>query len=367
MRQKGWILSMNKRHYIIPIFVAHRGCPHDCVFCNQKKITGQGGDCTGADVRAKIREYLATIPRENTTIEAAFYGGSFTAIPMEQQIELLSAVQPYIEEGSIRNIRISTRPDCIDPKVLEVLAEYKVQIVELGVQSMDPEVLQRSNRGHSTQDVVDAVKMLKKKGFTIGVQVMVGLPGDTEQKSLDTVRQLIQLQPDIARIYPALVIRNTYMEQMYRAGNYAPWTLEAAVEICKKQLALFQQNQIEVIRIGLQPTENILEGRDVVAGPFHPSVRQLVLSSIYKDLMEQELGEEHPKELLLVVHPQDVSDLLGQKRCNISFLKNVKKIDKIHIRQDERQEKQKILMKYDENTRKLSIKDFYKTPQIGRI
>lgn len=367
MQLKSWGLPMNKRHYIIPIFVSHRGCPHDCVFCNQKKITGQGGDCTGADVRAKIQEYLGTIPRENTTIEAAFYGGSFTAIPLEQQIELLSAVQPYIQEGSIHNIRISTRPDCIDPEVLAVLKEYKVQIVELGVQSMDLAVLQLSNRGHSAQDVVDAVKMLKNAGFTVGVQVMVGLPGDTEQKSLDTVRRLIQLQPDIARIYPALVIRNTYMEQIYYEGSYTPLTLEAAVEICKKQLVLFEQNHIEVIRIGLQPTENILEGREVVAGPFHPAMRQLVLSSMYKDLMERELEGQQPEELLLIVHPGDVSDLLGQKRCNIFFLKNVKKIDKIRIVQDENQEKQSFLMKYSENTRKLSIKDFYQSPEIGRI
>ena len=358
---------MNKRHYIIPVFVSHRGCPHDCVFCNQKKITGQGGDATGADVKAKIEEYLATIPHVNTIIELAFYGGSFTAIPLEQQVELLAAVQPYIEDGSIRNIRVSTRPDCINRQVLEVLKKYRVQIVELGVQSMDEEVLALSNRGHSAQDVIDAVKLLKADGFIVGVQVMVGLPGDTEQKSLDTVKRLIELQPHIARIYPALVIRNTYMEQMYYEGSYQPLSIEAAVEICKKQLILFEQNHIEVIRIGLQPTENILEGREVVAGPFHPSMRQLVVSSLYKALMESALNsEEHIETLEIVVHPADISDLLGQKKMNILFLKNVKKIDKIHIQQDGKQERQSFLMKNGEIVRKLSIKDFFESPKIGR-
>lgn len=358
---------MNKRHYIIPVFVSHRGCPHDCVFCNQKKITGQGGDVTGADVKIKIEEHLATIPMENSTIELAFYGGSFTAIPLDQQAELLTAVQPYIEDGSIRNIRVSTRPDCIDPQVLAVLKKYRVQIVELGVQSMDGEVLALSNRGHSAQDVIDAVKLLKVDGFTVGVQVMIGLPGDTEQKSLDTVKRLIELQPDIARIYPALVIRNTYMEQMYYEGSYVPLTLEAAVEISKKQLILFEQNHIEVIRIGLQPTENILEGREVVAGPFHPSMRQLVVSSLYKDLMDGALNSnEHIEKLEIVVHPSDISDFLGQKKVNMLFLKNVKKVDKIHIQQDGKQERQSFLMKNGEIVRKLSIKDFFESPKIGR-
>jgi radical SAM enzyme (TIGR01210 family) len=350
---------MNKRHYIIPIFVSHRGCPHDCVFCNQKKITGQGGDATSEDVRNKIEEYLQTIPRENSIIELAFYGGSFTAIPIEQQRELLDVVQPYIAQGIINNIRVSTRPDCIDMQVIELLKGYKVQIVELGVQSMDEEVLRLSNRGHSAQDVIDAVALLKQNGFTVGVQVMVGLPGDTRQKSIDTVQRLIELKPDIARIYPALVITNTYMEQMYHSGHYKPLTLEEAVEVCKNLLILFEKSNIEVIRIGLQPTENILEGKEVVAGPFHPSMRQLVVSSIYRDMIEYMLKDAQSiNQLEIYVHPQDISNLLGQKRSNINYIKAHMKIEKIIVTQSKDIDIESIMLKYSEYTIKMSIKVF---------
>ncbi|MDF2839962.1 MAG: radical protein [Clostridia bacterium] len=350
---------MNKKHYIIPIFVSHRGCPHDCVFCNQKKITGHGGDASKEDVVHKIEEHLRTIPRESAVIEVAFFGGSFTAIPIDQQQELLEAVQPYIDDGIIKNIRISTRPDCIDMQVIEVLKKYKVQIVELGVQSMDAEVLRLSNRGHSAKDVIDAVALLKKHGFTIGVQVMVGLPGDTMQKSIDTVEKLIELKPDIARIYPALVITNTEMERMYHSGLYQPLTLEEAVEVCKNLLILFEKNHVDVIRIGLQPTENIIEGKEVVAGPFHPSMRQLVVSSIYRDMMSFMLKDAISiKELEIHVNPRDISDILGQKRSNIDYIKANMKIEKIVVFQAIDIEPQTIMLKYGEYTNIMSIKVF---------
>lgn len=350
---------MNKRHYIIPIFVSHRGCPHDCIFCNQKKITGSGGDVTGPEVKAKIEEYLQTMPLENSHIELAFYGGSFTAIPIEQQKELLEAVQAYLKQGVIRNIRISTRPDCIDEEVINVLKTYGVQIVELGVQSMDEDVLKISNRGHSAKDVVDAVDLLKRNGFTVGVQVMVGLPGDTEEKSIATVRKLVALKPDIARIYPALVIRNTYMEQMYLKGLYKPYSLEKTVDICKKLLIIFEQNNIEVIRIGLQPTENIGEGKEVAAGPFHPSMRQLVVSAIYRDMLEHILNKIIPSgNIEILVNPKEISDIIGQKRANIDYIRERFHIGKVAVIQSCEMERQSIMVKSDEFQHKMSIKDF---------
>ena len=355
-------MNKDKRHYIIPVFVSHRGCPHDCIFCNQKKITGQGGDVEGEDVKNKIEEYLQTIPKDNSVVEVAFYGGSFTAIPIDQQEAMLKAVQPYIAQGFIDNIRISTRPDCIDLRIIELLKAYHVQIVELGVQSMDEEVLRVSNRGHSSQDVVNAVTLLKQHGFTVGVQVMVGLPGDSEQKSINTVKRLIELEPEIARIYPVLVITNTYLEQLYYRGEYEPLSLEATVVICKKLLILFERNHIEVIRIGLQPTENILEGKEVVAGPFHSSMRQLVVSAIYRDMIEYMLKDETDiRELEIFVNPQDISDILGQKRNNFDYIKNYMKIEKLVFIQSNDIERHSIMTKYSEKYRKLSRKDFHNT------
>lgn len=350
---------MSKRHYIIPIFVSHRGCPHDCIFCNQKKITGSGGDVSGPEVKEKIEEYLNTIPQEDSLIEAAFFGGSFTAIPIAQQKELLEAVQPFIDKGFINNIRISTRPDCISTEIIDILKTYRVQIVELGVQSMDEEVLNISHRGHSDQDVIDAVNLLKQNGFTVGVQVMVGLPGDSKAKSIETVQKLVALKPHIARIYPALVIRNTYMEKMYLNGLYKPFSLEETVDICKELLMIFERNNIEVIRIGLQPTENIEEGKEVVAGPFHPSMRQLVVSAIYRDMLElmfSNLPELCNIEIL--VNHKEISDILGQKRSNIVYLKHRFNIQNLTISQNSETEKQSIVVKCGEFQQKMSIKDF---------
>lgn len=351
---------MNKRHYIIPIFVSHRGCPHDCIFCNQKKITGSGGDVSGDEVKSKIEEYLKTIPKENTHIELAFFGGSFTAIPIEQQKELLGAVQSYLKQGIISNIRISTRPDCIDEEVTEILKHYGVKIVELGVQSMDEEVLRLSNRGHSTEDVVNAIAILKQRGFTVGVQVMVGLPGDTEEKSIDTVKKLVAMKPHIARIYPALVIRNTYMEQMYYKGLYKPFSLEKTIEICKRLLIIFEKNNIEVIRIGLQPTENIVEGKEVAAGPFHPAMRQLVVAAIYRDMLECIISRMMPIDNIEIhVNPKEISDIIGQKRTNIEYLKERFNIRNVAVVQTSTIDKQSIIVKSGEYMRKMSLKDLY--------
>lgn len=352
---------MNRKHYIIPIFVPHKGCPHDCIFCNQKKITGQLGEVTADEVRQKIEEYLSTIPTTGSCIEVAFYGGSFTAIPIGYQKELLEAAFTYVEKGLIENIRVSTRPDCINAEICENLRRYGVSIVELGVQSMDEEVLRLCNRGHTTQDVVEAVHTLKVFGFTVGVQMMVGLPGDTCEKALMTAEKLIKLKPDIARIYPALVIKNTYMEDMYIQGDYQPLSLEDAVEESKELLIQFERNGVNVIRIGLQPTENILLGKDVAAGPFHPSMRHLVESLLYRDMLCSMLVKmpENHSFITVRVNPRNISELVGHKKSNIGYIKGKFSIDKFEIVQDNCVEADTIVLNYGEKSSKLSKKDYY--------
>lgn len=352
---------MSKNYYIIPVFVPHKGCPHDCIFCNQKKITGQINEITAVDVKEKIETYLDTIPKENSLVEIAFYGGSFTAIPLDYQKELLEAAYHYIERGAIDSIRVSTRPDYINEAILDNLKRYGVRTVELGVQSMDEEVLELSNRGHTPLDVIGAVNLLKKYGFIVGVQMMVGLPGDTFEKSVDTAKRLIELSPDIARIYPALVITNTYMEEMYNSGNYKPLTLEEAIRISKQLLMLFEREGINVIRIGLQPTENILMGRDVVAGPFHPSMRQLVEAYIYRDMLEYMLNKlEGEKSCITIeVNPRKISELVGQKRSNIFYIRKKFFIDKLQIIQNNHVEAGTLVLNAGEKSIILSEKDYY--------
>ncbi len=351
---------MSKKHYIIPIFVPHKGCPHDCIFCNQKKITGQIEEVTAKDVKAKIEDYLSMMHEGSSQIEVAFYGGSFTAIPLEYQEQLLDAAFMYVKAGRIAGIRVSTRPDCIDERISENLRKYGVRTVELGVQSMDEEVLKLCNRGHSPEDVINSVGILKEFGFSVGVQMMIGLPGDTEEKAVKTAEALIALRPDIARIYPALTIKSTYMEEMFLKGEYQPLTLDEAVELSKKLLILFESNGINVIRIGLQPTENINSGKDIVAGPFHPSMRHLVESLIYRDMLVYLLEKEgEKKEITLVINPKNVSELVGLKKSNIDYIKSKFFIDKIRISQDKSVEAGTLMLNIGEKSIIMSKKDYY--------
>ncbi len=333
---------MSQKHYIIPIFVPHRGCPHDCVFCNQKKITGIEEkeiaiEVSAEDVTKKIKEYLETIPKKNVNIEVAFYGGSFTGIPIDLQKELLGAVYHFKKNGDIQGIRLSTRPDYINQEILSVLKYFGVTVIELGVQSMDEKVLKLSNRGHSQNDVYKAVTLIKENNFILGLQMMIGLPGDTKNKILRTTEEMIKLKPNMVRIYPTLVIRGTALEVLYNEGEYIPLQLEEAVIICRDILTKFKKNHIQVIRIGLQPTENIMEGKDVIAGPFHPAFRELVEAELRLDKLKRELNKlEHiPKELEIHVNPKSVSETVGLKRKNIYFLKKAYHINRILIVQDE--------------------------------
>lgn len=306
------------RKYNIPIFVPHKGCPFDCVFCNQNRITGSIKETTPADVTCIIEEYLETIPREGSLIEAAFFGGSFTGIPIAEQSALMERVAPYMESGRISGIRLSTRPDYIDDEILENLRRHGVTTIELGVQSMSDEVLRASNRGHTAEQVVKAARLIHEYGFSLGLQMMTGLPGDTDELSVYTAERIAELKPDCVRIYPTLTIRDTCLEAMYKSGRYVPQTLESAVELCKRLLLIFESRGINVIRVGLQPTEEINTGASVVAGPFHSAFRELVESSIYYDLMAERL--KGIKNAEVYVNPREISKAVGCRRGNIKRL-----------------------------------------------
>lgn len=310
---------MKKR--IIPIFVPHRGCPHDCIFCNQKKITGVSTDITSLDVRNIIEEYLTTIDKD-ASIEIAFFGGSFTAIDMDIQRDLLSVAKEYVDKGIVDDIRMSTRPDCIDDEILSMLKEYKASIIELGVQSLDEKVLIDSVRGHSDEDVFKSAKLIKKYGIKLGLQMMIGLPSDTEEKCLKTAKEFINLNPDCVRVYPTLVVKETGLEKMLNEGIYTPFTLEQSIDIVKKILILFYINNINVIRVGLQATEDIAIGKGVVAGPYHPAYRELVEGKMYGDFIKYIIETyKVEKSLVVSVNKKNVSKVLGNKKSNVVNIK----------------------------------------------
>lgn len=314
---------MSKNYYIIPIFVPHEGCPHNCVFCNQDRITGVDEGVTANTVRNTINDYLQTIKNKNATIEVSFFGGTFTGIKEEKQRQLLKVAKEFKDKKLIDKIRLSTRPDYINDYILTYLKEYGVNIIELGVQSLDGEVLKKAGRGHSVQDVVNASKLIKEYEFILGHQIMPGLPGDTFEKDIATTKASIEMEPDICRIYPSLVIKDTPMEQMYKCNDYIPYSLEEAVNISKIMYDMYRKNNVNVIRIGLQPTETINEGKDIVAGPFHPSFRELVEGSLLADTILENMKEE--EAAVIEINSKDLSKLYANKKLYFNKLKEFNK------------------------------------------
>lgn len=310
---------MTARNSIIPVFVPHLGCPNDCVFCNQRRISGHIEPATAQTVRNAIEEAAALTP-PGTKRQLAFYGGSFTAIPEARQLELFEATQPYLADGTISSIRLSTRPDAIDGAVLKRLKKYGVTVVELGAQSMCDRVLELSGRGHDSADVENASELIKASGFDLILQMMTGLPGDTDESCVETAKKIVALEPDGVRIYPTVIVRDTVLCDMWRAGTYKEHTVEDAVRVCAKIVPLFKNAGIPIIRMGLNPTED-LSGGDALGGAYHPALGELVLSRIMLEKARELLrGVEPGSRIVLGVNRSDISKMVGQHRCNVKTL-----------------------------------------------
>lgn len=349
---------MSKSHYIIPIFVPHEGCPHNCVFCNQGTITGNEEIVDENYTEDIIEDYLKTIDTSNSIVEVSFFGGTFTAIDKVKQKKLLKVAKEYKDKGQINFIRLSTRPDYIDDDILTNLKDYGVDIIELGIQSMDEEVLIKSGRGHSEEDVYKASKLIKEYGFTLGHQIMLGLPGDNFQKDIQTTEKVISMQPDICRIYPALVVKNTPMETMYNTGIYKPYSLKEAVVICKIVYGMLISNGINVIRVGLQPTEEINVGREIIAGPFHPAFRELVESSILNDMIYEALSEEEIEDLYIEINSRDLSKLYANKKEFFYDIVTKLKTDKVKVIQNNAIGLGNIILKWNKKCSEMSISKY---------
>lgn len=318
------------KYYNIPIFVPHLGCPFDCIFCNQRKITGKDSNIDENAVEQIIKEHLEFLPREKCEIEIAFFGGSFTGIDENLQERLLKTAFFYVGKANIVGIRVSTRPDYISDTILERLLKYGVTTIELGVQSMDEEVLKSSCRGHNAEDVKKAVSLIRKYPIRLGLQMMTGLPSDTPEKSLATADKIISLKPDIVRIYPTLVLKGTALQELYEKGEYIPQSTEEAVELSSKLLEKFLAAGINVIRIGLQNTEEISTDGAVVGGPFHDAFGELVESRIYYNKISELISKCDLVDVTIVANPKEISKVVGHNRSNvIKIRENYKKEIKV--------------------------------------
>lgn len=304
------------KHANISLFVPHMGCPHQCSFCNQKTISGSVKALTPEEVTKTLESAVGNVNPQNT--EVAFFGGSFTAIERNYMLSLLDAAKPFIDNGSFCGIRISTRPDAIDEEILDILKKYGVTSIELGAQSTDEQVLRLNNRGHSREDIFKASQLIKSKGFSLGLQMMTGLLGDTDEKSLETCRDIISLEPDTVRIYPTITLEGTYLGELYKKGDYKPQSLDDAVSLCARLLYEFYKNNITVIRLGLHSGGNVEEG--YLAGPYHEAFGELCESKIYLCVALDTLKHKPQGEYTLFVNPREISKMTGQKQSNKKFL-----------------------------------------------
>lgn len=309
------------RHINVALFVPHNGCPNQCSFCNQRAISGHRNQVEPSDVDKAVQ--IALENPESKGGEIAFFGGSFTAIERETMVSLLSAAYRYVENGSFKGIRISTRPDAVDEEICEILKTYGVTAVELGAQSLDDRVLMLNKRGHTADDIIKATKLLQKNGFETGLQMMTGLYGSTDEDSIETARKIIGLNPDTVRIYPTVVLENTELCELYRKGEYHPQGVEEAAELCAELLQMFEEAGIKVIRTGLHSGGDV-EG-EFVAGAYHPAFKEICESKIYLRKVTELIRENKIPEgkIEIRVSPKAVSQMTGQKKANIEALKKL--------------------------------------------
>ena len=271
------------KHFTIPLFIPFQGCPFHCIFCDQEKITGQEGRISAGAIQTIINERLKTIP-EGSIIEIGFFGGNFTGLQENLQEFYLEIVKPYLDNGKVSAIRLSTRPDFLDENKIDFLKNRGVKTIELGAQSMDNEVLLLSFRGHSAQDTEKSSILIKENGLRLGLQMIIGLPGDTIERSIATAVKITKLYADDVRIYPLIIIKGTPLHKTYLDGNYSPLELSTAVSWTKEVVKIFENAGTNIIRVGLHPSEDLSYGNIIAAGPFHPSFRQLVYSEIWAEM-----------------------------------------------------------------------------------
>lgn len=317
---------MPKKRITIPVFIPHIGCPHCCIFCNQWRVTGSSAQPGKEPVEATIEKYLSAVSATVERVELAFFGGSFTGIDPELQERYLSWIQPYISNGAINSIRVSTRPDYITAGSLSLLKKYNVETVELGVQSFDDDVLTASGRGHSSEDSVKAVRLIKESGFRAGIQLLPGLPLDTPVKSLKSAEIAVSLMPEDVRIYPAVVLKDTVLENLYNSGEYIPLTLDQAVEHCSVMYGMFSERGINVIRMGLHPMDISDDDSPVIAGPYHPAMGFMIKSRYRRGILEELFASwiienRGRKTATLVIPESNREEYIGMNRSNIFYLK----------------------------------------------
>lgn len=341
-----------KKHRNIPIFVPHLGCPNTCVFCNQRKISGHE-KADFSSVEREIEESLATVPA-GTDVQIAFFGGSFTGIERGDMIYLLETAKKFIDACRVDGVRLSTRPDYIDEEILDILARYGVKTIELGIQSMNDEVLRKSGRGHTAAQTEQACKLITERGFELVGQMMTGLPGATLETELYTAERICEMGAVGARIYPTVVFCDTELHRMMERGEYKSRDMERVIAEGAEALAVFEKNGVNVIRIGLQSSELLTSGKEI-ASPYHEATGEFIWSRFYRNNAEKILEKEQTagKTATIYVSHGAVSKMVGQKRENEIYLKEKFSLCGMKVRESDELSLSQIKIKLEERKNRL--------------
>ncbi|HTY23988.1 MAG TPA: radical SAM protein [Desulfomonilaceae bacterium] len=320
------MVKMTSSHRIYPVFLAHAGCPFQCVYCNQWAVTSASSHAAPApNIVSQFLEQFTPLLEaardKHVPGELAFYGGTFTALPSEVIEEILETVTPWIHAGVFSGVRFSTRPDGISEEICSLLTTYPIETVELGVQSLVDEVLIQSRRGYSVESVERAAKLVRALGWRLGFQLMVGLPGDSPVRFLDSIGRTVQLRPDFVRIYPTVVLTGTLLAEWHRQGSYSPLSLEEALALCVPAYEAFFQAQIPIVRLGLHPDPELQKAGTIIAGPFHPAFGYLVRVRWWRQRVDRQFQDHHDlapgRELTLRVADRSLSEVIGPGKSNI--------------------------------------------------
>lgn len=329
-------MEKNRKPFVIPVFIPHSGCPHRCSFCNQTTITTVDRSLPSPEqFRSVVRKYLSWKKETRSSVQIAFFGGNFLGLAPDYIDQILSEADAFVHEGVVDGIRFSTRPDTIAEKSLDDISSHFVSTIEIGVQSLDDRVLKLAKRGHSAEDSLNAAALLKKRGYETGLQMMTGLYGDTETGALETGDKIAACNPDFVRIYPAVVLKGSHLASLYGKGEYRPMSLDDSVTLVKKLYLMFSEKGIDVIRMGLQASEELDDGAHILAGPYHPAFGHLVFSEVFLDKARHLLSERLPENrVAFFVSPRSISRFRGLKNKNIHALKDEFNLQRIDVRGD---------------------------------
>lgn len=263
---------------IVPVFLPFAGCPGRCVFCAQDRQTGTPAE---SGVTAALLQTAAVLDQNavlSESVELAFYGGTFTALPSSERRAALALFARYKALGIVTHGRCSTRPDALGMDdglpVLRRLAEAGLDLVELGVQSFDDAALARTRRGYDGRMAVAGCRSVAEAGLSLGIQLLPGMPGVSPEIFLRDVDRALSLRPACLRFYPCLVPEGTGLAELWRAGRYAPWSLEETVEILGEGLRRAWDAGVPVVRLAVAPEAAF--DASLLAGPRHPALGSMI-------------------------------------------------------------------------------------------